>query len=98
MGFALFTISELCLFIINSLIKFKDDKKKRIVAGLMFFIMFVFAFILLLSYHSFIACIFLYFSRQCIKDCRKRHMDPCSCRLASLSAPHPHQQHLEPDR
>ena len=43
MGFALFTISEFCLFIINSLIKFKDEKKKRIFAGLMFFIMFVFA-------------------------------------------------------
>lgn len=43
MGFALFTITEITLFLINSLIKFKDDKKKRVLAGLMFFIMFVFA-------------------------------------------------------
>ena len=43
MGFALFTISQICLFIINSLIKFKDERKKRIFASLMFFIMFIFA-------------------------------------------------------
>ena len=43
MGFALFTISEFCLFLINSLIKFDDDKKKKIFASIMFFIMFVFA-------------------------------------------------------
>ncbi len=43
MGFTLFTLSELTLFAINSLIKFKDRRQKNILAGLMFFIMFIFA-------------------------------------------------------
>ncbi|MBM0046058.1 EpsG family protein [Anaerococcus sp. mt242] len=43
MGFALFTLSELCLFLINNFIKFKDKNKKNLAAGLMFFIMFAFA-------------------------------------------------------
>ena len=43
MGFALFTLSELSLFLINNFIKFKDNNKKNLAAGLMFFIMFAFA-------------------------------------------------------
>lgn len=43
MGFALFTLSQLSLFLINNFIKFKDKKKKNLAAGLMFFIMFAFA-------------------------------------------------------
>jgi hypothetical protein len=43
MGFTLFTLSELSLFLINTLIKFKDQREKKLLAGLMFFIMFIFA-------------------------------------------------------
>ena len=43
MGFALFTLSQISLFLINNFIKFKDDKSKNLAAGLMFFIMFAFA-------------------------------------------------------
>lgn len=43
MGFALFTLSQLSLFLINNFIKFKDNKSKNLAAGLMFFIMFAFA-------------------------------------------------------
>lgn len=43
MGFTLFTLSELSLFLINTLIKFKDEREKKLLAGLMFFIMFIFA-------------------------------------------------------
>ena len=43
MGFTLFTLTELSLFLINSLVKFKDERQKRFLAFLMFFIMFIFA-------------------------------------------------------
>lgn len=43
MGFTLFTLTELVLFAVNSLIKFNNKKNKQIFAGLMFFIMFIFA-------------------------------------------------------
>lgn len=43
MGFTLFTLSQLSLFLINNFIKFKDKNKKNLAAGLMFFIMFLFA-------------------------------------------------------
>ncbi len=43
MGFTLFTLSQLSLFLINNSIKFKDKKSKNLAAGLMFFIMFALA-------------------------------------------------------
>lgn len=43
MGFTLFTLSQLSLFLINSLIKFKDRKERNVLVGLMFLIMFIFA-------------------------------------------------------
>lgn len=43
MGFTLFMLSQLSLFLINTFIKFKDERERRILAGLMFFIMFIFA-------------------------------------------------------
>ena len=43
MGFTLFTLSQLSLFLISSLIKFKDDREKNIWASLMFFTMLIFA-------------------------------------------------------
>ncbi len=43
MGFVLFAGIELLLFAINSMVDFKDKKQFNIAAGLMFFIMFVFA-------------------------------------------------------
>lgn len=43
MGFALFTTIELLIFLIGQAIDFKNKKQLNILAGLMFFIMFVFA-------------------------------------------------------
>lgn len=43
MGFFLFALSQLSLFGINSLVKFKDEREKNIMAALMFLIMFAFA-------------------------------------------------------
>lgn len=43
MGFTLFTLSELSLFLINTLIKFKDEREKKIWASMMFIIMLIFA-------------------------------------------------------